>query len=69
MAYQIDEYKCIGCGCCVAVCPCDAIHERSSRCIIYEQDCLYDCKMCKDICPCDAIDIDTDGPYSSYALW
>lgn len=69
MAYQIDEFKCIGCEVCISVCPFEAIHKRSTHCIIYEQECYTDCGNCKSVCPCDAIYIDEDGPYSGLALW
>jgi ferredoxin len=62
MATVICE-PCIACKdrACVAVCPCDCIHEGSRMLYIDPQECI-DCGACAPVCPVTAIFIDFEVP-------
>ena len=53
MAHKIDADKCVGCGCCAANCPNDAIAEGTPYTI--DADKCIDCGACAANCPNDAI--------------
>lgn len=58
MAIQaVNTEKCVGCGKCVMVCPCDVIRmdPATKKAVAkYPQDCMC-CAECEDECPMDAI--------------
>ena len=62
MAYVITE-PCIGAKdkACVAVCPCDVIHEGPTMLYIDPAGCI-DCNACAPVCPVQAIFIDFEVP-------
>lgn len=53
MAHKIDASKCVGCGCCQAVCPADAIQAGPTYSI--DPDKCVDCGACEACCPNGAI--------------
>lgn len=52
--------KCDFCGCCVGVCPEDAIELKESEIAIIEERCT-NCKKCVWACPWDVIEFHRDG--------
>lgn len=53
MAHKIDAEKCVGCGCCAAACPAEAISEGTPYSI--DPDKCLDCGACAGTCPNEAI--------------
>jgi ferredoxin len=51
---MIDESKCTGCGCCVPICPVNAISLVSGQALVEEQRCI-NCYRCFYECPENAI--------------
>jgi adenylylsulfate reductase subunit B len=56
MSIRISKENCIGCGCCVSVCPGNLIElGRDSKAVMaYPKDC-WGCASCLKECPADAI--------------
>ena len=54
MAYKIDSEKCVGCGCCQAACPAEAISAADDKFVIDPSKCV-DCGTCAGSCPNEAI--------------
>ncbi|MDA0987031.1 MAG: 4Fe-4S binding protein [Bacteroidetes bacterium] len=52
--------KCDFCGCCVGVCPEDAIELKESEISIIEERCT-NCKKCVWACPWEVIEFHKDG--------
>jgi len=52
--FQVDKDTCIGCGCCVDVCPQNAIAMVDNIASI-DGDACIDCGMCAQNCPVEAI--------------
>jgi len=64
MAVVITVDKCIGCGACVATCPCDVLRiDRESKKaeVKYVSECQV-CSMCTLYCPVNAIAVTPDKP-------
>jgi electron transfer flavoprotein alpha subunit len=66
---QVIEYKCVGCGKCIEVCPYNAISLENDIAVINENCTL--CGACVDSCPFDAIvlekDVDSAHDVSAYS--
>ena len=50
---QVDADRCCYCGCCVGVCPGDALHLAETRLIV--RDNCVECGLCAVACPLGAI--------------
>ncbi|MCK4338884.1 MAG: 4Fe-4S binding protein [Candidatus Cloacimonetes bacterium] len=55
MKYRIIQEKCDLCGCCVSVCPADAIRMTEFLANILEDECTG-CKNCFIVCPVSAVE-------------
>ena len=53
-AARVDVEKCTGCGCCIEVCPVEAIKMDNGTAVI-DKDACIECGQCVDECPNDAI--------------
>lgn len=54
MAYQINGF-CMGCGCCLEVCPTGAVENSDGKFRI-NQDVCVSCGCCVDNCPMGVIE-------------
>ena len=62
----IDKEKCIGCGTCVQICPCevfDVDHQPGTVPVaLYPQECWH-CNACVLDCPAGAVSLSVPLPY------
>lgn len=49
--------ECVACGCCVAVCPREAIHVVSGIIAVVNDERCIGCGKCSKVCPADVITI------------
>lgn len=54
---KVDSNKCVGCGCCMGVCPAQAIEIKDGKAVIDPEKCLK-CETCAAVCPMQAISKD-----------
>lgn len=54
MAARVDPDKCLGCFCCVEVCPQNALKVVNEKVVVDEDEC-DECGACTEVCPNDAI--------------
>jgi Dissimilatory sulfite reductase (desulfoviridin), alpha and beta subunits len=57
---EIVEDKCDFCGCCVGICPEDAIELKEAEIGIIEELCT-NCSKCVWVCPVEALKFNTPG--------
>ena len=55
MSLLIDETACTGCGCCILVCPEDAVDNRPAFLARIEEERCSECLACLENCPNMAI--------------
>jgi energy-converting hydrogenase A subunit Q len=53
MSIVLDAGRCVGCGCCIDVCPTGAL-ELDEKAAVNEDDCTG-CYDCLEMCPVGAI--------------
>lgn len=58
-ALQIDKSSCIGCSCCMSVCPTEALRVSEGKAKLIENRCI-DCGECYKVCPSKAIEVKHD---------
>jgi adenylylsulfate reductase, subunit B len=66
----INKEKCIGCGICAEICPCDALHMVSGEDvpqITYPEECWH-CNACVLDCPVEAVKLRVPLPASMLYL-
>ncbi len=51
----VDEETCVGCGACIAVCPCDVLALEGGVAVVAQDDACIECGSCVDACPLEAI--------------
>ncbi|MDQ4078302.1 MAG: 4Fe-4S binding protein [Chloroflexota bacterium] len=51
----IHQYRCIGCGDCVARCPVGALETRNGKATLADPEACTYCTLCEDVCPTEAI--------------
>lgn len=51
----VDERHCVGCGCCIKVCPKGAIHVLNGIYAVVEENLCVGCGLCAKICPASVI--------------
>jgi len=51
----VDVDICVGCGACVAVCPCDVLALQGGLAVVVDADACIECESCVDACPIEAI--------------
>jgi Fe-S-cluster-containing hydrogenase component 2 len=56
MGIEIERSECTGCGCCVDVCPVEAIRLVDGRAVVYQEICT-ECGDCVMVCPVEAISL------------
>lgn len=54
---QVDKTKCVGCGCCMGICPAGAISLKDGKATIDPTKCIS-CHQCAATCPMQAIIVD-----------
>lgn len=54
----VDERLCVGCGCCIKVCPRGAIHVPAGICAVVEEEICVGCGLCAKTCPASVITIE-----------
>jgi uncharacterized Fe-S center protein len=52
---HIKENRCDFCGCCVGICPTDAIELMEANIKIIQERCI-DCDLCVEICPIEVLE-------------
>jgi NAD-dependent dihydropyrimidine dehydrogenase PreA subunit len=53
----IYDYRCTGCGECVAHCPESALDMRDGKAVVaHPERCTY-CMLCEEVCPTSAISL------------
>jgi ferredoxin len=57
MQIEVDAAKCTGCGCCILVCPEDAIDNVPSFIARIEPGLCTECLACLDACPNQALEV------------
>lgn len=53
----VDERLCVGCGCCVKVCPRGAIHVPKGIYAVVEKEACVGCGLCAKTCPASVITV------------
>ncbi len=53
----VDKRQCVGCGCCIKVCPRGAIHVPKGICAIVEEEVCIGCGLCAKTCPASVITV------------
>ncbi|MBW1824962.1 MAG: 4Fe-4S binding protein [Deltaproteobacteria bacterium] len=58
MSVQIDEERCVGCGCCIDGCNSGALefHPEKEKVWVNEGECI-ECKSCIELCPEEALSV------------
>jgi ferredoxin len=58
MAIQIDEERCVGCGCCMDGCNVGALefHPEKEKAWVNDERCT-ECKSCSELCAEDALSV------------
>lgn len=57
MGIEVNEARCTGCGCCVLICPEEAVDNRPSFIARIDEDLCTECLECLDGCPNQALDV------------
>jgi len=54
---KISEEKCTGCGCCVNLCPDEALNLNEKDFMVVDDSLCTECKVCARACPMRAITV------------
>lgn len=54
---QVDQKECVGCGCCVKVCPKQIISIYKGQYAVIDQESCAGCGLCVRECPADLISL------------
>lgn len=54
----VDKQFCVACGCCIKVCPRNAIHIEKGLFASIDKSLCVGCKKCKNECPASVIEME-----------